>query len=120
MRRTRAAYHYAIRRVRDDEDHITRDRFATALCEHDDRNFWLEVRRIRSKAHSPSGDIDGKHDEENISDLFTAKYQKLYTSVSYEASEMGSIINDLNVQLSNCSVIADQISFPMLMMLLES
>ncbi len=111
MRRTRAAYHYAIRKVRDDEDHITRDRFATALYEHDDRNFWLEVRRIRSKAHSLSGVIDGKHDEESISDLFTAKYQKLYTSVSYEASEMGSIINDLNVQLSNCSAIADQIKF---------
>jgi hypothetical protein len=111
MRRTRAAYHYAIRKVRDDEDHITRNRFAAALSEHDDRNFWLEAKRIRSKTHSLSGVIDGKHDEESISDLFAAKYQKLYTSVSYEAYEMGSIINDLNGQLSNCSVIADLVKF---------
>jgi hypothetical protein len=68
--------------VRDDEDHITRDRFAAALCEHDDRNFWLEIRRIHSKTHSLSGVIDGKHDEESIFDLFTAKYQKLHTLLS--------------------------------------
>ena len=48
MRRTRAAYHYAVRAVKKDEDMITRQRFADAVLDADHRNFWSDIKRIRS------------------------------------------------------------------------
>jgi hypothetical protein len=47
MRRTRAAYHYAIRQVKRDEDNIVRERIAAALVDDPGRNLWAE---IKSKA----------------------------------------------------------------------
>jgi len=41
MRRTRAAYHYAVRAVKKDEDMITRQRFADAVLDADHRNFLV-------------------------------------------------------------------------------
>jgi hypothetical protein len=49
MRRTRAAYHYAIRRLKKDEEHITRERVADTILSDDGRNFWAEVKRMRSQ-----------------------------------------------------------------------
>ena len=49
MRRTRAAYHYAIRRIKKDEDNIIRERLANCIVENKQRTFWMEIKRIRSK-----------------------------------------------------------------------
>ena len=40
MRRTRAAYHYAIRQVKKDEESIIQERVASALLCDGGRNFW--------------------------------------------------------------------------------
>jgi hypothetical protein len=48
MRRIRAAYHYAIMQVRKDEDSIVWERVASALLNDGGRNFWSEIKRIRS------------------------------------------------------------------------
>ena len=45
MRRTRAAYHYAIRNVRRKEEEIQRERFAQCMLNNDNRNFWAEVKK---------------------------------------------------------------------------
>ena len=47
MRRTRANYHYAIRKVRKDKDNILRERVADALIRDSNRDFWAEVKKIR-------------------------------------------------------------------------
>jgi len=44
MRRTRAAYHYAIRQTRQEENTIIRDRVAASLLEDGKRNFWQEIK----------------------------------------------------------------------------
>jgi len=49
MRRTRAAYHSAIRRARRDEESIVRERIAEAFLTDPTRHFWEEVKRIRKK-----------------------------------------------------------------------
>jgi len=49
MRRTRAAYHYAIRRIKKDEDNIVRERLANCTVVNKQRNFCMEIKRIRSK-----------------------------------------------------------------------
>jgi len=79
MQLTRAAYHYAIRRVMRDGELIVRDRFATAILSHDGRNFWAEIRSIRSSKASSSKTIDGLTDVESIAKLFAGKYKELYT-----------------------------------------
>jgi len=58
MRRTRAAYHYAIRQARRDEESIqarrdeesiVHERIAKAFLTEPTRNFWEDVKRIRNK-----------------------------------------------------------------------
>ena len=48
MRRTRAKYHYTIRSVKKSEQDIINERFAQTILNRTDRDFWYEVKRIRS------------------------------------------------------------------------
>ncbi len=59
MRRTRAAYHPAIRHVKNEEDAILRERIAEALFEDPTRNFCVETKIIRSKKACTSKIVDG-------------------------------------------------------------
>ena len=49
MRKTRARYHAAIRKARNDEANIVNERFASAVLENRNRDFWKEVKRVRCK-----------------------------------------------------------------------
>ena len=60
MRRTRASYHYAIRRVKKNEWEIVRQRFAEAVLCNNNRNLWSEVRRINGNRAAPASTIDGQ------------------------------------------------------------
>jgi hypothetical protein len=68
MRRTRAAYHYAIRRSLHREDDIVRDRFAQALMTITNRHqdFWHDVRKIRARKLISIYAIDGYSSVEEI------------------------------------------------------
>ena len=48
MRRTRAAYHYAIREAKREEDKIINERLAGSLLNNCTRDFWSEIKRMRS------------------------------------------------------------------------
>ena len=43
MRKTRAAYHIAVRHVKRNEQDVINDRFAPALLNDISRNFWSEL-----------------------------------------------------------------------------
>jgi len=43
MRRSRAAYHYAIQRIRKSEAEIVRDRIAESMLNNESRNFCLRL-----------------------------------------------------------------------------
>ena len=59
MRRTRAAYHYAVRYVKNNKLDIIKERFARAILENRCRDFWSEAKRVcGSKSSSPSY-VDG-------------------------------------------------------------
>ena len=63
MRRTCAAYHYAVRAVKKNEDMITRQRFADAVLDADHRKFfWSDIKRIRSSKSGVAGIVDGHTD----------------------------------------------------------
>jgi hypothetical protein len=96
MRRTRAAYHYAIRRLKKDEEHITRERVADTILSDDGRNFWAEVKRMRSQKSCTSRTVDGQTDASSIASLFADKYRALYSCVPYSVDEMQHISDDVN------------------------
>ena len=59
MRRTRAQYHRAIRRVKINERNIVNEKFAEAVIENRGRDFWSEVKRVRKTHPSVSSVADG-------------------------------------------------------------
>ena len=107
MRRTRAAYHYAIRQVKKDEDFIVRERVASALPNDWGRNFWSEIKRIRSNKESISRSVDGLSEADNIAKLFAGKYRELYTSVPYSELEIQHTLGDVQTQLANITFSED-------------
>lgn len=107
MRRTRAAYHYAIRRVKRDEDAVIRERFAQALIDDNQRNLWSEVKRLRSHRPAPAKIVDGLSDAACIAKLFVSKYRDLYTSLLYDTSDMDNIMSELRTELLNGVASAD-------------
>ena len=107
MRRTRAAYHYAIRRLKKDEESILRERVADGILSDGGRNFWSEIKRIRSNKASTSRIVDGQTDVSNIARLFADKYRELYTSVPFNKDEMQCIVDDVNNAVINDSLSAD-------------
>jgi hypothetical protein len=91
MRRTRAAYHYAIRRVKKYENCIVRERIADTFLQNDERNFWSEIKCTRSCKADWSRIINGQTDVGDIVRLSADKYRELYTSVPYDESEMQAL-----------------------------
>ena len=81
MRRTRAAYHYAIRRIKREEANIVKERFAATITSDQNRDFWTEVRKIANKTAGTSATVDGISEPDRIAELFANKYQSLYSSV---------------------------------------
>ena len=70
MRRTRASYHYAIRRIRKNETLITQERFARCVLENRNRDFWEEVKRIKNSTKGVSSIVDGVCDSCEIANIF--------------------------------------------------
>ena len=99
MRRTRAAYHYAIRQARRDEESIVRERIAEAFLTDPTRNFWKEVKRIRNNKTTYNKTVDGCTDENSIAQVFASKYKSLYTSVSYDSEELKHIITEIDASM---------------------
>jgi len=100
MRITPAAYHYTIRSVKKREQDIINERFATTLLSHKDRDFWSEVKRIRSHKTCLSNVTDSVSTPESIADFFADKYKDLYSCVSYSANDMNKISDEITMLTS--------------------
>ena len=56
MRRTRAIYHYVIRRIKNNSHNIKNSATARTIAESTYRELWTEVIKIKSsKSHSTNG-----------------------------------------------------------------
>ena len=53
MRKTRASYHYAVRYVKNNNRDIVKDRFASAILENRDRDFWREAKKVGGAKSGP-------------------------------------------------------------------
>ena len=107
MRRTRAAYHYAIRKIRQDEDAIVRERIAESILNNNDRSFWTEIKRIRSSKAGLSNLVDGHTDVNSIAQLFAVKYRHLYSSVPCDEVELQRLVDKVNALTVNAPITTD-------------
>ena len=83
------------------------ERVAAALLNDRGRNFWSEIKRIRSKKESISRSVDGLSEAESIAKLFAVKYRELYTSVPYNELELKHIIGKVQTRLANTTFSQD-------------
>jgi len=101
MRRTRASYHYAVRRVKHNEELVVRERIVNACMDDPSRCFWAEVKEIRHGNTGNSVIVDGCTNESSITQLFASKYRSLYNSVSFDKDEMQHILNERDGKMCN-------------------
>ena len=77
----RASYHLVIHHVRKREEQIADDRFAEAIVWNKSRDFWNEIKRMKSSGVKCSGAIGGLSSTQDISSYFMSKYQDTTTSI---------------------------------------
>ena len=94
MRRTRAKYHYAIRRIKNNSQLLKKRAMARSVAENNSRQLWEEVRQLRNSKSCVTNCMDKKTGCENIAELFSEKYSELYNSVSYETDQLATITNN--------------------------
>ncbi len=69
----KSRYKYGARRLKRREQFIRREKMAAALASS---NFWQQVHRVnKSKKSSPVSAVDGVSGAQNISQLFSSKFQ---------------------------------------------
>mgnify|MGYP006353052157 FL=1 len=91
MRRTRAAYHYAVRYTKNNSSDIIKRRFASAIVENRNRDFWRELKKVNGRTRDTQRTVEGHTQSEFIADVFAKKYEDLYTSVGYDEVEMDAL-----------------------------
>jgi hypothetical protein len=64
-RRTRAAYHYAVRNSRNNSKDIIKQRFACTVVENRNRDFWRESKKVNGKARDTQRTVDSLTQNEN-------------------------------------------------------
>jgi len=96
MRRTRASYHYAVRYVKRHNQDIIKDRFASAILDNKDRDFWREAKKVGGGTSGPQSTVDGFSQSTDIANLFARQYEELHSCVGYNATEMGTLQHDIN------------------------
>ena len=91
MRSTRSKYHYLVRSLKRSRDLHIRCALGRSLLSHNNRDYWKEISKIRSKCRSSSSVVNGYNDSTDISNEFASKYNVLYNSVSSDPNELQSM-----------------------------
>jgi hypothetical protein len=103
-RRCRAKYHYALRYVRKNKEHIKATYMAQSLLDNDESTFWAEVRKIRGSRTPMVNNVDGVVGKENIGKLFAGKANDLYNTVSYDEKDMLKLLDTMETNVTEqCS-----------------
>ena len=94
MRRTRAQYHYAIRKLKRNAIALRRNTMAESIINNNSRDLGSEIRKVRNTTKTVSTCIDGVTGDINIAELFSNKYNELYNSVRYELQSLNDLFVD--------------------------
>ena len=104
-RRTRANYHNVLKKVQRNQAQIKVENMARTFLSTGRRDFWAEIRKVRGNISGLPTSIDDTQGENNITDLFTAKYENLYNSVPYNEQHMAALRDETDRNISyhnNC------------------
>ena len=77
---TRSKYHYKIRELRKNEDHIRKLAFAKNILENKHRDFWKEVNKMRHRHNKFPSTVDSYSNSIDILQKFASNYTDLYNS----------------------------------------
>ena len=95
-------YMYAVRRYKRKEESLRRQKMTEALCEDNSRDFFREVKRMKSR-HQVAPSIDGVVSADGIAQLFADKYERLYNSVPSDANMIKKIEDQIDNECEHCS-----------------
>ena len=79
------------------------------MLNNNSRNFWSEIKRIRSSRSGSSRTVDDQTEPSSIAKVFAENYRELYSSVPYDFNEMQRINDDINCLLSSEQMSSDSI-----------
>ena len=74
MRRTRAKYHYAIRRLKKQSDQLSKNAMAQSIANNNYRDLWKETSKIRNSKSTTSTCIENKINDDDITKVFFDKH----------------------------------------------
>ena len=100
-RRTRAQYHFAIRRVKKDYIQLRNNRMGEAVANNNDRMLWNEVKKISSTNNKLPNAMDGCTNIDEISNIFASKYENLYNTVGYQSQDLEKLKTDIEQRILN-------------------
>ena len=99
MRRTRCRYHYAVRKLRKNEDVFKEETFAEALVRNDSRNYWDQIRKIKHSHSNLRSTIDSVSNNDGIAEVFANTYKDLYSSVQCSAEDLNALSDIIDKRL---------------------
>ena len=73
MRRTRALYHYTIRKFKKNAELLRKSAMARAINDNNFRQLWTEVYKIKNKNSTISNSINDVSGDVDIANLFSSK-----------------------------------------------
>ena len=100
-RSSRLKYHYAIRYVTKENIRLRNNRMGEAIAKNHDRSLWEEVRKMSKTTTSLPNMMDNKTDKDEISIIFSEKYNTLYNSVGYKSRDMNILQKDIESRIEN-------------------
>ena len=103
MKKAKHDYKRESRKVLRNMSQWKAERLAENLLNSQQRVFWKEVKRKRSKKWAPPYTVDGVNGEDEVCNLFMSKYTELYNSVSYDDSKMQELLRDVNADMIECT-----------------
>ena len=98
-RTTRAKYHQAIRTAVREEKTLVKEKIAECILNNRDRDFWKEIKRIKSRYNNVPTTIDDCSNRDSIVNLFASSYKHLYSLVVSTDDEMKVIHSQIEHDL---------------------
>jgi len=84
MRRTRASYHYAVWYVKRHTQEIIKDRFASAILDSRDLDFWRETKKVGGGTSGPQSIVDGLSQFTDNANLLARQYDCIAVSATMQ------------------------------------
>ena len=101
MRQTKAEYHYFVRWVAKNHSYFRKSRMAEIVATGNTNDLWTKCKHISRSGTSKATKIDGVTGDQNIADLFAAKYEVICNSSSACYREISEIHSAINSQIKN-------------------